>query len=230
MEPDFKDGEKMQKIENRIYMLGKKLVRCDENCKDTTREDWRIPRCLTLETENRKGEKGVIIIGINPGHANTQERQFFKNHGGTYDAWKERFNHYSKRKIAYFERSRRLADELGFSGPILWTDLAKCELKDGNTYPSAQTLRICISNFLEKELKILPSYPIIALGNNVFNFCSLRFPERLVIGVPHPSGKWSIKTFNRMFTRSGKIKSKFKDELNKMKDEKGRYRAIRLFP
>lgn len=218
------------KIENQIYRLGKKLVKCTENCKDTNREDWRIPRCLNIETENRKGGKGVIIIGINPGPSSVQERRFFKEGSGTYDVWLERFNHYSKRKIVYFERSRRLADELDFNGPILWTDLAKCELKKGKKHISHQTLRTCIRNFLEKEVKVLPNYPIIALGNDVFDFCSLRFQERLVIGVPHPSGQWSSRTFNKLFTKSGKIKTKFKKELNRMKDEKGRYRAIRLFP
>lgn len=52
---------------------------------------------LYLEEENRNGEKGCVIVGINPGRSgnNPKEIQYYLNNSCSYDSalnfWQENF-------------------------------------------------------------------------------------------------------------------------------------------
>ncbi len=73
-------------------------------------------------------------------------------------------------------------------GPILWTELAKCEAKKA-TQISVQTLRTCMRIYLAEELKLVPqNWPIIAAGAEAYKALAYRFADHIVLGVPHPTG------------------------------------------
>lgn len=179
-----------------IEQIGEQLVDCDQKCEGIINDKKRgvIPRCLYLE--ERAGKNKVIIIGINPGRCNNKrgkkERQYYmrayRKNKLSYKTIKEYWGNIRKRK--YYENLYDLAKKLGYTGAILWTELVKCELEKGKKDIPMQTMRKCINNWLTKEIKEFGPAPIIAVGNQVFQFCALRFPERTVIKVPHPTGSY----------------------------------------
>ena len=90
----------------------------------------------------------------------------------------------------YYARLRRLVGAIGFLGPILWTELAKCENNEATPgMLPLQTFRTCTSAFLQREVSVLPAdWVLIAVGAEAYKGLAYRFPERSVIGVPHPAG------------------------------------------
>ncbi len=214
-------GNKRQKI----IEIANQLVKCDYKCKGVINDKARgiVPRGLIYEYEGRENKKpGVIIIGINPGKSKQDERDFYQNnnqgHDSCYKIWKDH-------NFQYHKKTREILTELGFKGDIVWTDLAKCECNNRKGVP-LQTLRVCIDHFLEKEIRVIGrNFTIIALGNTAFNFCALRFPKRLVIGLPHPTGAWAL--FNKLRRDVKLNKLKYLKILKKCKAP-GFYEAIKL--
>ena len=97
----------------------------------------------------------------------------------------------------YYKRLRKIADELEFRGPILWTELVKCQSKE-NGQLSVQTIRDDINKYLFKELEVIPAdWPLFGIGGKAFEILSYRFPDRLVLGVPHPTGSYGL--FPKLF-------------------------------
>jgi hypothetical protein len=139
------------------------------------------------------------MVGINPGRASNWEKEFYKKHGPTYDAtlacWDEKIKNHS-----YYTRGRAFADSIELHGPILWTELVKCESPKGVEL-SVQTIRDSINCYLFKELEIIPkSWPLIAVGNEAFKILGYRFPERTVIGIPHITGSYG--QFHKLFSKN----------------------------
>ena len=184
MPPDF------LYLERRISQIGNKLVSCQRDCAGISRDQAKgiLPRCLILEAENRNTSSGLAIIGINPAHSNCHERMSYKD-GHDYqqvvDYWKNHVAHQWK----YYEPLREFEGLLGFGGPILWSELVKCEsVPDLKVLPPEQTFRTCIKKYLAKELRGVPSdWPILAVGKKAYHRLPCYFPERTVIGVPHPA-------------------------------------------
>jgi hypothetical protein len=156
-----------------------------------------LPRCLILERRDEHG-RGCLVTGINPGRSSDAEPAYYHRHGTSYDAvvayWHERV-----RGIRYYARLRRLVDQIGLSGPILWSDLAKCE-----NAPSVdgliplETLRRCNGRFLHRELAVLPAeWPILGVDLEAYKALAYMVPDRTVLGVPHPTG--SRGQFVRLF-------------------------------
>ncbi len=209
----------------KIIEIANQLVKCDYKCKGVINDKVLgiIPRGLIYEHEGRDSKRpGVIIIGINPGKSNQDERDFYQNNNQDYAAcykiWKDR-------NFQYHKKARELLTNLGFKGDIVWTDLAKCECDNRGRVP-LQTLRVCIDHFLEKEIRAVgQNFTIIALGNIAFDFCALRFPKRLVIGLPHPTGAWAL--FNELRRDAKLNKLKYLKILNKCKAP-GFHKAIKL--
>src|SRR5437868_6248857 len=111
-----------------INAIGRDLVRCNIYCRGIAlnHSEGILPRCLILETAGRAEGKGSIIVGINPGRSKQHERDLYRRNGQTY----EQEVSYWQKHIAqhrYYKRLRHFADELGFKGAILWTELVKCE-------------------------------------------------------------------------------------------------------
>jgi hypothetical protein len=175
------------------------MVACTSPCAGIHRDQaiGSLPRCLVLE--ERSGGGGCAVVGINPGRASERERAFYVERGCSYESvvefWRE-VNGYSH---PYYARLRKLIDALGIAGPILWTELAKCENAPGTAgLPPLQTLRRCAGLYLSREIALLAAdAPLLGVGAEAFKACAYLYPDRTVIGVPHPTG--SRGHFSRLF-------------------------------
>ncbi len=125
----------------------------------------------------------------------------------TYDRVKE---FYASSRFAYFTKARRVVDELGLTGPIVWSNLAKCENARGQKeLPPIQTMRHCYGRFLRRELETIPrEWPALALGRDVFLALAYLVPERAVIGIPHPTG---ARSFHTLFKQDGTLRDDLRD-------------------
>ncbi|MCL5733877.1 MAG: hypothetical protein M1334_04495 [Patescibacteria group bacterium] len=146
-----------------------------------------FPRGLIYEEIKRKG-KGSIIVGLNPGSAKKKEREALKKsprYKTFFDYWNTEIS-----AMPYYQKLRMVMDDVGLTGPILWTELAKCESKkNGKLY--AQTVKEDINRHLRKEIEVVPEeWPIIGVGKVAYVILSYLYPERLVIGMPHPTGSY----------------------------------------
>ena len=114
-----------------------------------------------------------------------------------------------------------------FDGPILWTELVKCQCSDKNGVIPIQTMRTCINIYLKKEIELLPNYTIFGVGNSAFEFCALSFPHHFIIGVPHPTGSYG--NFSRLSKNIDRNEQKYLDKISERKGSDGRYKAIKIF-
>lgn len=175
---------------NAIWNIGEDLVKCAETCADVIHNVSMgiLPRCLILDNKERRG-RGCLVAGINPGRSKSSEREFYKSQNSSYDAvntfWMEKGRHF-----AYYKKLRQFVDAVGLTGPIIWSDLAKCENKaQHNGLISLQTLRTCTGHYLRKELQAIPKkWPIIGVGTEAYKALAYLEPDRTVIGIPHPTG------------------------------------------
>jgi len=190
----------MNKLHKVIDRIGKKLVRCKWQCDgiENKPEEGKIPRCLILESKGRK-RNGIIIIGENPGRAGgTENSQLIKaNYDKYIEFWKEKKGEKKgegKEDKGYYGKLREFAEKLGFKGPILWTDVVKCQKdidKNKKSELPAQTIRNCVNEYLLEEVEKAPeNWPIIACGKVAFNAVSYLFLDRLIIGIPHVTGSY----------------------------------------
>jgi hypothetical protein len=210
-----------------LYSLGDSLVKCTLKCEGINNkpDSGIIPRCLFFE--KRSGEKNSIIIGLNPGKCKTNEKEFYLKNGISYKSINEFFMSNLKKNRKYFNKTRQLISLLGFTGNIIWTDLAKCECIGENGSLPMQTYRTCINNFLRKEIELFPDYTIFTLGNFAFNFCSLSFPHHYILGLPHPTGSYYNAFENLIKSVKGK-RSLYIDEIANSKDLNDNLKAIQI--
>jgi len=210
----------------KIDKIGKKLVNCKYQCEGVINNPHEgiLPRCLIFE--DRTGKKGSIVVGLNPGKAKKREKDFYMENNNTYDTVKKYWDGKVKH-LKYYSKLRDLVSILEFDGPILWTDLAKCQCSDENGILPIQTMRICIDTYLRKEIELFPTYTIFGVGNIAFDFCALSFPNHFVIGIPHPTGSYG--NFSRLMKNIDRNKQKYLKEISSKKDKSGRYRALKVF-
>ncbi len=197
----------MEPLATAITNIGREMVSCGLSCAGIHRDQriGSLPRCLVLETSGRPSSAGSAIVGINPGRATQKERDFYLARGGSYDAVVEWFKIVGVRH-RYYTGLRKLVDQIGLSGPILWSELAKCENAPLATgLLPLQTLRRCSGLYLQRELAAIPpSWPIFAVGGEAFRALAYLHPERIVIGAPHPTGAYGH--FARLFD-AGSLKA-----------------------
>jgi len=180
-----------------VYKIGEEITKCDWQCEGMckNRAAGILPRGLYLET--RSGSKSVIILGLNPGPADDEERKYFQEFGDSY-YHKEKYFFDRYFNLPFYKYSREFADAIGYDGDILWTELVKCESLQGSKKIPKNTIQFCTKKFLLKELASMSKIPIIALGNDAYYFCVNEAPDRFVIGVPHPTGAWQqLKNLNK---------------------------------
>lgn len=219
-----------RKISEQIDKLGEKLAHCEKKCLGIKNDPLKgiLPRCLMLEITKRDESITSIIVGINPGQSKQREREYFIREGANYSTWKKYWETKIK-KLSYYEKLRKFITQLGYKEGILWTELVKCQNEEKCKEPPLQTFRVCIKNYLERELESVPNeIPIIAVGNKVFEALSYRFPNRLIIGVPHPTGSYG--NFRKLFEKNGKIKKQFLKLAREINDKEGNWNSIKLFP
>jgi len=207
-------NKNIEKIKSGVHKIGSEMLKCTKYCPGILLdpENGVLPRCLVFENDGRGDiRKGCIIIGINPGHSSKYEREFYREKGKGYNGilnyWK---NPNSKRRPiserSYYKSLRRLADEFGLTGPILWTELVKCEKIKGVRSIPLQTYRTCIRYYLNKELSLAPeNWPVIAASRRVYNALAYMYPKGNIIGVPHPTGPYANKYFKHLFYKNTKL-------------------------
>jgi hypothetical protein len=187
----------MSTLQDAIDRLGTELVLCPDSCAGIWRDPSKgiLPRSLFLERPDAPG-RGSLAIGLNPGTSKGHERAFYLDSEISYDRVKA--YRLLIASIPYFERARSIIDQLGLSGPILWSNLAKCENESGrNGLPPLQTLRHCTRRFLSRELTAMPAdWAVLALGREAYRALAYLVPERTVIGIPHPTG--GFRDFRKM--------------------------------
>jgi len=187
----------MSTLHERIDRLGAELVACKDGCAGILQRqsDGILPRSLFLERPDALG-RGCLAVGLNPGASKSVERAFYLEQAIAYDRVKK----YRIRISAgpYFARTQSVIDQLGLTGPILWTNLAKCENEsDRDGLPPLQTLRHCTRRFLFRELHESPSdWVVLGIGWEAYRALAYLVPERTVIGIPHPTGGY--RDFRKM--------------------------------
>jgi len=194
---DNNQCRRMKTLEREIAKIGNALVKCHLSCDGIScnPRTGKPPRCLILESEAHKSLNGCVIIGLNPGQARKPETSFYKRYGTTYRSVVQYWN----KKIAadlYYTRLRELIRALGLSGPILWSELCKCE-NAPKSRPTLKTLRTCTGRYLSRELDLIPKHwPLFGIGVEAYKALAYRYPHRTTIGVPHPRGAYG-KAFLR---------------------------------
>lgn len=149
------------------------------------------PRCLFIYPP--KQPVGVVVVGLNPGTAKRREQDFYASRGASYDRTVEWVISYLaqsglRNRSPYYRRLLDLVHQLGLEGAVLWTELVKCQMAEGHTRLGVRTLRRCTATYLRRELALVPDAPIVAAGSEAYRAVAYLFPDRLVIGVRHPTG------------------------------------------
>ena len=197
----------IQKIKSSLSRIAEKIAveKCYKRYSDLdfNPKIGRIGRGLIFDDVERKNSKGVVIVGLNPGKTTKEERTFilaYPDYRDQIEFWLKKTNTHSY----YYQPLRRLVDQLKIEGPILWTELVKCESVI-NGILSVPTIRDDINRFLFKEVEAIPkSWPLIGVGTKAFEILAYRFPDRLIIGVPHPS---AFGNFWRLFDENKRLRS-----------------------
>lgn len=185
-------------LEKRINSIGGEMVACALSCEGVpcegvqhNRSQGILPRCLFLEQlEERAQQQGCVVVGINPGESTKKERDYFRQSGCSYkEVWGHFLNDFVRKKNTYYKRLREFVTEIGLAGPILWSDVAKCEKAPDTKEVPLQTLRTCASYFLRRELEAAPGdWPVIGVGKDAYKALAYLAPTRAVLGIPHPTG------------------------------------------
>lgn len=195
------------KLERGISEIGQRLVKCKNYCPGIILNPVKgiIPRCLILEVKKRSSGRGSVIVGINPGNSNLEEQRYYLRNGNNYEQLVKYFEDHLAYKYPYYNWLRDFVTALGLSGPILWTELVKCESQvdfKGGKLPIA-TRNFCSEKYLLQELKIIPlDWPIIAVSRPTYRSLINTIPPRPIIGVPHPTS--SQGNFNWLFSNFSK--------------------------
>ncbi len=171
-----------------------------------------MPRGLYFE--DGFGESGIIVCGLNPGTSRDEERNFYRENDVSYRSL-YRYWHEHHPSIQYFLRVRNFVRGLGYTGPILWTNIAKCEKAESSKRigfaTNLQTFRSCASSYLTSEIEGCPdSWPLVANGKEAFTALSYLFPTRRVIGIAHPTGAYP--QFSKMLN-GGQVRSEVRDTI-----------------
>jgi hypothetical protein len=202
-----------QNINNLLMDIGNQLVSCKANCLGTQEVDIKngiIPRCLILEFNERTNPMGTVIVGINPGKSKLHEQEYYKRNFCSYQSVIDYYFEEGLKDHKYYVYLRDFVNCLGRLGPILWTELVKCENKQRNTKPPLQTFRYCTNKFLNREIKAVPdSWLLVAAGKEAYKALVYIYPQRPLIGIPHPTS--SRGYFHKLFINKRRNEFKEKD-------------------
>ena len=174
--------------ENKIKIIGRRLVNCKLFCEGVNKNISKgiLPRCLFYE-KNSHNKNGCAIVGLNPGVSKLKEIKYYLKNECTYESTVEYWKHFNFNHF-YYKRLRNFVRSIDILGPILWTELVKCESTIKNVKLPLQTFRICVEKHLRYELESFPiNWPIVAVGKEAFIAISYLYPRHIVIGVPHPT-------------------------------------------
>lgn len=208
-----------------IEGIAEKILQCKPSeCGDVyqNKNEGFPPRvCLWEDGDSRA--KGCMVVGLNPGRIRrgSREHLFYRANAKNL-SYEKMFLCWRDEKIRehyYYKEVRKFIRNLGMRGPILWSDLAKCQ--KGEEYPlSLQTIRRCSDKFLKHEMDYVgKDWVLIGVGRNAYNALTYLKAENLLLGIPHPTGSYG--TFSDMMEKINKSHSCIEDIKEKI--EKGGY-------
>lgn len=204
----MKQGEDLAR---QLAVLATDLVGCSEGCAGVRARaptDGDVPRVIYLEKPETQGA-GVIVVGMNPGDADDNEREVIRKHadrknGPLARALYSEFVSNILPKHPYYTRVRGAVRALGYPGPILWTEAVKCSSVERGSLSirtCTATFRTCGNKWLRRELDLAPpEWPVVAVGRDAFTAAALMLPGRRVLGIPHATAARS-PAFWRVFGR-----------------------------
>lgn len=211
-----------------INSIGERVVQCSEKCEGITCDApaGRPPRCLYLEDRGDSTD-GCIVLGMNPGRAPEQESTYYRRRGTNYAI----VDSYWRTRVMlvhdYYTELRRLVNGLGIGGPIVWTEVVKCE-SQADEAPPVNTQRRCVAKYLRTELDELPEqWPVVAASKYAFDAACYLCPGRAVLGVPHPSGGWSRRQWSQLFRDSTLVAALLKDARSALADRTAVWLAVK---
>lgn len=191
------------------------------------RTEGIIPRCLFLEERKANATNEItVVIGLNPGISGKAERQGLANVTDYHEVLDFFGNEYKKHP--FYKRATALVDGLGFNGPILWTEIAKCEGKQ----IWRETMVFCASNYLIKEIELVKTYfdsvRFIVLSRRAFDPLIFLLNNDKVLGVPHPTGSYG-KRFSGMFDGEWNLLSEYRKDMLSFFDDEADWVKHRYF-
>jgi hypothetical protein len=192
---------KAKNLTAHIDRIGLEIVGCTDGCAGVRQdqENGYLPRGLLLERPGAAA-RGCIVIGLNPGKCDEKERRFYKARGATYESvkahWKQRHKEWD-----YVNWMRNVLAQVGLHGPVIWSNLAKCENEQARKEVlPLETWRHCAHSFLRRELRAVPlDWLVLALGKDSWVATAYLAAPRTVIGMPHPTGAHSRHDFASLF-------------------------------
>lgn len=208
-------ADNIKLLEKTIQHIGDEIVTCKNQCSGITNDpiSGRIPRCIFFDLQDSSKTNGCVIVGINPGimKENSSEQQHYLKHKNdlSYSTIFEQWND-SDKEHNYYKFLRKFVNNIGLDGPILWTELVKCEKRSTGVQLPLQTARICTNTYLLRELREVPQkWLIIAVGREAHKALSYLYPTRSILGVPHPTS--SRGHFNKLY-----LKNRFGEKFRKV--------------
>lgn len=193
-------------LSDHIKQIGQSLVNCGISCADIKNHvavpGCRIPpRCLYLDKDRDQNSPGVVVVGINPGIMLRREQRYidscFKNEQISYHDVEAAWRKYGKHR-RYYRYGEEVINHINclsnktWIGPILWTELVKCQNGDGiKAYHkiSRSTFRNCTSRYLKNELAKIPrKFLMLGIGRFAYEALSFLCPEHSLLGIPHLTG------------------------------------------
>ena len=167
-------------------------LRCNGVCNSP--DTGILPRGLHYDESPTGASAGIIVCGLNPGRSSKKEQQYCLENGNSSEALRNYYALHSH-EWPFFTRTRDFLAALGHTGPVVWTNIAKCEATKASkrigfvTHP--QTFRTCANRFLSREINGCPSsWLILAIGRDAFAALAYLFPSRRILGIPHPTGAY----------------------------------------
>jgi hypothetical protein len=207
----------MDKIAKRIQEIGEEMVASYQPRPDVLldKQQGIIPRCLIFDQDRDAQGQGSIVVGVNPGTSSEEERKFYRDKGCSYDSVLTFWRDSVRKSSRYYKLLMDFLDQAGFKGPILWTELVKCESRK-DTILSIETIRKDINRYLFKEIdeQLLADWPLIAVGRQAYEILAYKFSERQVIGIPHPTS--SHGQFAALFPSTKVIEVNAKNKLDEL--------------
>ena len=192
----------MQSTLEQLRVLSEEVFQCTRSCAGITCDGATGMRPRGPLVEAGAGDAGVVIVGLNPGQPDATERSVLTrlSSHADYEAWS---NEHNFQTSAYWNRLRRFARDLGIHGPIVWSNVAKCESRVARTGVPLETQRSCAQTFLTRELSLIPrQWPIVAAGRDAYVALTYLALERPIIGVPHPTG--ASPQFHRLLMKESR--------------------------
>src|SRR5690242_19204685 len=120
-------------MKDELTAIGRELVQCTTCCDGILLQPARgvEPRCLFLDhavmVSGGNAVPGAAVVGPNPGESDSEEREYYLRKGISFETLSKYFEEHALRCEPYYRKLRHVLKLLRIEGPILWTELAKCE-------------------------------------------------------------------------------------------------------